>query len=125
MGLLNKTMSKYSEPGDKPVRTIPQNSAIHKYYDMLADSLNNAGYDVRAAMRHDAEIPWTRNLVKELIWRKVQLAMFDIESTTKLDTTQVSEIYEVINRHTAQTFAVSVAFPSKDKQLPNKNWKKK
>jgi len=106
-----------SQEGDKPVRTITQNKAIHKYFDMLADSLNNAGYDVRKAMRHDVPIPWTQNLIKELIWRKVQKAMFDIESTAKLDTGQISEVYEVINRYTAESFCVSVDFPEKDRLL--------
>ena len=99
---------------DKPVRTLPQNRAIHKYFTMLAESLNNAGLDVKKTMKHDVDIPWTETLIKELIWRKVQLAMYDVESTAKLDTEQVGKIYEVINRHIAQTFGVSVVFPSKD-----------
>lgn len=111
---MNKPLS---EEGDKPVRTLTQNKAIHVYFDLLAASLNNAGYDVRKAMRHDVPIPWTRSLIKELIWRKVQKAMFDVESTTKLDTSQISEVYEVINRYTAESFCVSVAFPEKDRFL--------
>jgi len=107
----------YSTPQDKPVRTLTQNRAIHTYFSMLADSLNNAGYDVRKAMRHDVPIPWTERLVKELIWRKVQKAMFDIESTTKLDVSQISDVYEVINRYTAESFCVSVAFPEKDRLI--------
>lgn len=99
---------------DKPVRTLPQNRAIHKYFTMLAESLNNAGLDVKKTMKHDVDIPWTETLIKELIWRKVQLAMYDVESTAKLDTEQVSKVYEVINRHIAQTFGVSVVFPSKE-----------
>ena len=104
-----------SEEGDKPVRTLTQNKAIHKYFSMLAESLNNAGLDVKKTMRQDIDIPWTETLVKELIWRGIQEAMFDVKSTAKLDTSQVSEIYEVINRHISSTFGVSVIFPSKDK----------
>ena len=99
---------------DKPVRTLTQNKAIHKYFVMLAESLNNAGLDVKKTMRHDVDIPWTPELIKELIWRGVQEAMFDIKSTTKLDTEQVSKVYETINRHTSSTMGVSVVFPSKD-----------
>lgn len=104
----------YSTPEDKPVRTLTQNAAIHKYFSMLSESLNNAGLDVRKTLRADFEIPWTESLVKELIWKGVQKAMFDIDSTTKLDTSQVSQVYEVINRHIAQTHGVSVIFPSKE-----------
>ena len=56
---------------------------------------------------------WTDAKVKSLIWRKVQKLQFDIESTAKLDTEQVGKIFEIINRYTAQTFGVSVVFPSK------------
>ena len=34
------------------------NTTIHKYFSMLAESLNNAGLDVRQTMRHDVDIPW-------------------------------------------------------------------
>lgn len=139
-----------SQEGDKPVRTITQNSAIHKYFSMLAESLNNAGLDVLTVLDSDIEIEWTGELVKmfsdelaiilnesgltfrcalgkgkkvgwtevmikKLIWHKVQKLQFDIESTTKLDTSQVSHIYELINRHIASTFGVSVIFPSKER----------
>jgi len=83
---------------------------------MLAESLNNAGLDVKKTMRHDVEIPWTESLIKELIWRKVQEAMFDIKSTAKLDTAQVSEVYETINRHISSTFGVNVIFPNKERK---------
>ena len=103
------------ESDQKPARTISQNKSIHKYFAMLAESLNNAGLDVKKTMAQDVEIPWSEVLVKELIWRKVQLAMFDIDSTAKLDTAQISQVYDVINRHISQTHGVSVIFPSKEK----------
>lgn len=103
------------ESDQKPVRTLTQNAAIHVYFQELAKSLNGAGYDVKKTMRHDVDIPWTETLIKELIWRKVQSAMFDVDSTTKLDTAQISEVYEVINNHIASTFGISVPFPDKDR----------
>lgn len=139
----------YSTPEDKPQRSITQNRAIHKYFVMLAESLNNAALDVLTVLNSDVEIEWNSELVilfsselalmlnnsgltfhcalgkggkvkwsseavKELLWKKVQHLKFGIDSTTKLNTSQVSEIYEVINRHIASTFGVSVVFPSKD-----------
>ena len=99
---------------DKPVRSLPQNRAIHKYFAMLAESLNNAGLDIKKTMRHDFDIPWTETLVKELIWRGVQESMFDIKSTAKLDTSQVTKVYEVINKHISEKFGVTVIFPTKE-----------
>ena len=94
-------------------RTITQNAAIHLYFKMLAHDLNDAGFSVMQVMKHDAEIPWNDKLVKELLWKKVQSVMTDKRSTTKLDTTEISQVYEVINRHIAQTTGVSVPFPDK------------
>ena len=106
----------YSEPGDKFKRTIPQNAAMHKYFKMLAEALDNAGLDVITTLSEKIAVPWTPVLIKELLWRKVQLAMYpDVESTAKLNTEQVTKIYEVINRHLAQTHGVSVIFPSKER----------
>ena len=106
-----------SENGDKLKRTTLQNSAMHKYFAMLSESLDNAGLDVMTTLSEKIAVPWTPILIKELIWRKVQLAMYpDVESTAKLDTEQVGKIYEVINRHIAQTHGVSVVFPQKERR---------
>jgi len=95
-------------------RTLKQNDAIHKYFDLLAEALSDAGFDVRKTLRHDIDIPWDGELIKKLIWKTVQETMTDKKSTSKLDTKEVSEIYEVINRHTASKFGVSVPFPSRE-----------
>ena len=92
-------------------RTIKQNKSIHLYFKLLAYELNEAGFDVMKTMSHDIAIPWNEHLIKELIWKKVQRVMTDKRSTTKLDTSEVSKVYEVINRHLAETTGVSVPFP--------------
>lgn len=92
-------------------RTLTQNAALHKYCKMLADALNAAGYDVRKTVKHNLDIPWNERLVKELIWRTVQEAVINDQSTTRLNTKQVSEVYEIINRYTAEKFGISVPFP--------------
>ena len=92
-------------------RTLTQNSACHLYFSMLSDELNKAGFDIKRTLRKDFEIPWSPELVKSLIWKQVQEAMTEKKSTTKLDTHEISEIYETINRHIAQTTGVSVPFP--------------
>lgn len=95
----------------KDKRSLKQNKSIHLYFTQLADALNDAGYSVAKVMKHDAEIPWNPNLVKELLWRQVQEIMTEIESTADLEPKQVSQVYEVVNRHIAQTTGVSVPFP--------------
>ena len=105
--------------------TDSQRKALHLYCELLAQSLNNAGLDMKKTLKEEIEIPWTKDLVKEHIWRPVQVAMTGIDSTTKLETVNCSEIYEVLNRHTAQKLGVSVAWPSieelKNRSLAKEN----
>jgi hypothetical protein len=93
-------------------RSDQQNKAIHLFCRLLADALNDAGLDVRKTMKQDFDLPWTEKLVKELLWRPVQAAMLNKDSTTKLNKMEISDVYETINRHLAQTHGVSVPFPS-------------
>lgn len=79
---------------------------------MLADALNNAGYDMKKTLKHDVEIPWNKDMVKEFIWKPVMKAMEGIDSTTEMNTIDPSEIYEVVNRHMAEKFGVHVDWPS-------------
>lgn len=91
-------------------RTPPQNNAIHKWCEMLADSLNDAGLDMRRVLKPEADIPWTKSAVKEMMWHPVQRAMYPEAadgdgnpSTALLERNQVSGIYEAITRHLAQS----------------------
>ena len=85
-------------------RTLAQNASIHKYCAMLADDFNSAGYDLHTILNQAVARQWTPEAVKELIWREVQKALYDKESTTKLNTKEVSKVYEVVSQHLAQTF---------------------
>lgn len=95
-------------------RTCQQNRALHKYLQMLADALNDAGLDVQHTLSKPLDLPWNEHLAKELIWRQVQIAYARKESTTELDTSEVDAIYKIIDRHMAQTHGISVPFPSRE-----------
>jgi hypothetical protein len=95
-------------------RTLTQNRAIHLYFKWLADTLNDAGLDIAATLQQDFQIPWNEHTVKELIWRRVQNTITDKESTSKLDTKEVGEIFEIINRHLSTSKGVTVPFPHYD-----------
>lgn len=98
-------------------RTTQQNRALHKYLTELAAALNSAGLDMKATLKPATEIPWTLEMAKEFLWRPIQKVMTDIESTADLDTRDVSAIYEVLSRHIAQKFGVSVEFPSEERMM--------
>ena len=95
-------------------RTLTQNASIHKYCTQLSEKFNAAGLDMQMVLAPGTSIPWNPIKVKEDIWRTVQIAATGKESTTDLNTSEVSQVYEIINRHLSQTFGVFVPFPSKE-----------
>lgn len=102
----------------KPNKRTPlQNKSGHKYFDLLAEALNSAGHDMRHTLKAEIDIPWTKESVKDFLFRPIMRAMFDVESTTELTTKQISEVYEVLNRHTAQKLGVSVDWPQDNSDL--------
>ncbi len=78
---------------------------------MLAEKLNDSGQDMRKTLKPEIDIPWSMETIKELMFKPIIKAMFNVDSTTELDTKQISEAYEVLNRHTAQKLGVSVEWP--------------
>ena len=94
-------------------RTLQQNSAMYKYFQLLADALNEAGMEIHMEyLGKTAEIPWTPTAVKERLWLPIMQSMFDIKSTAKLDRKQVSEVYEVLSRWLATERGILLDFPS-------------
>ncbi len=105
----------------KKTRTNLQNRAMHKYFTLLSESLSGGGYDVMHTLKQDAEIPWTPELVKDLLWRPIMQAMTEKFSTTDLETHEVSQIYDVLNHHLGQKLGIHVPFPvDEDKAAPIK-----
>jgi len=104
---------------DKPQRTIRQNSAMHTYFRLLAEKLNEHGLNIHKVLNQSVEIDWTSILIKELLWRQVQEFCLGKKSTTKLTTEEVTEIYENLNRHLSTKFPdmENVPFPSDEVDL--------
>ncbi len=97
-------------------RTLQQNKSLHKYCSMLAEKLNDSGQDMRKTLKPEIDIPWSMETIKELMFKPIIKAMFNVDSTTELDTKQISEAYEVLNRHTAQKLGVSVTWPHNEER---------
>jgi stalled ribosome rescue protein Dom34 len=98
------------EEGKK--RTIQQNKALHKYFDNLAKSLNSAGLDMKTVLKPGVDIPWSKESVKEFIWKPIQRAYKIKDSTTALETKDINIIYETITRHLGEKFGITEPFPS-------------
>lgn len=93
-------------------RTIQQNKSLHLYCEMLAEALNEAGLDMRVVLKPEVDIPWTKESVKEHLYKPILKIMLDKDSTTEMDTVNPSEVYQVLDRHLAEKFGVSVEWPS-------------
>lgn len=94
-------------------RTGSQNRALHQYFTMLAEELNNAGYNVQLVLKETVEIDWTPRIVKEVLWRRTQSIILDKTSTTELNKQEdITRVYEHLNRHISAKFGIHVPFPS-------------
>ena len=91
-------------------RTNSQNRALHLWCELVAQTLNDAGMEmvvnVPDKTRKPWEVPWTKTSVKEQIWRPVQIAMTEKESTTEAERIEYNLVYEAISRRFAQSFGL-------------------
>lgn len=91
-------------------RTPTQNNALHLYFEMLAEALNEAGLDMKKMMK--ADIPWNAYNVKNELWRPIQEAQLGKKSTTQLTTKDIDKVYETLNRLLGEKKGIHVPFPS-------------
>ena len=94
-------------------RTNLQNACLHLYCQQIADELTDRGVTFEMFFKQGFEVPWTMEIVKENVWRPVQKARFNVESTTKPLTTEYQEIYEPINLKLAN-WGIEIPWPSKE-----------
>ena len=87
-------------------RTLQQNKALHKLFRLLSDQLNDAGYDMKAVLKPEVDIPWTPESVKNHLWRPIQEVMLDKESTTEANTKDYSAVWDVLSRHLSQKLGI-------------------
>lgn len=97
---------------DDNKRTDRQNRALHLYFTMLTEALNDAGYDMRRTLKQDIDISWTPDNIKNYLWRPIQEAKLNKTSTTELNTKDIDSVYDELNRHLGEKLGVHVPFPS-------------
>ena len=102
-------------------RTTLQNKSVHKYFDLLAQALNDAGYDRQVIYEMtDGKIDtsWSSDGVKQVLWKPVMKALTGKESTTEMTTAEVNRVYEELDYRIGQLTGVTVPFPHKDNDDP-------
>jgi len=92
-------------------RTTKQRNAMEVYFRLLAETLNDAGLDMKRVLREEIDIPWVQASVKEHLWRPIQLALTDKPSTANLERDEVSKIYKVLDKNLGEKLKVHVPFP--------------
>ncbi len=98
----------------KDKRTLKQNRALHLYFTLLANALNNAGFDMKKTIREDIDIRWSGKMVKELLWRPIQKVHLRKYSTARLKKDDIDKIYDILNKVIGERTGVFVEFPNED-----------
>ena len=95
-------------------RTDQQNKALHLYCELVAAALNDAGLSMEQVLQNfTMEVEWTKDSVKEIIWRTAQRRFLGKTSTTELNKhDDITRVYEIVNRFLAKLGIESIPFPS-------------
>ena len=96
-------------------RTIQQNRSLYKYFELVSATLNANNFDVQVVLRPNTE--WSAEGVKLLIWRPVMQAVTGRSSTAKLTTTELTDIYDIINKALGERLGITIPFPSIEEQM--------
>ena len=104
-------------------RTSKQNRALHLWFTLLANAMNEAGYDMKKVIRDELDISWTDYNVKEYLFRPLMKNLFGYKSSNELKTGDIDKIYDIINKTISERTGVHVPFPSLESQFENKNKK--
>lgn len=105
-----------SNPAQQPTkekrRTITQNAALHLYFRLVADALNEAGLDMKAVLNPDVQIPWSPQSVKAYMWKPILRIQLQKHSTTEMTTKEIDIVYDTMNRHLGEKTGIYIPFPS-------------
>jgi len=96
----------------KGKRTVQQNRAMRVYWKLLAEALNDAGFDMKVVLNDGVEIPWNEKSVEDQLWRPVMKAVTNEASTANADTSQYDEIHKYLSKKISEKTGVYVPWPS-------------
>ena len=98
-------------------RTSKQNNALHVFCRLVSEELNDKGFSVESFFKDGVEIPFSAEIVKEHIWRPIQKAITDKESTSDLTTLEVQSTYENVNRALSNK-GIHIPWPQMENKKP-------
>ena len=96
-------------------RSPQQQKSTEVYCRAMANALNDCGESFNNGKLLVIDVDWTQENFKENVFKVVMNALYpDITSTTQLDTKQLGEVYENVNRFCAERVGISVSWPTKE-----------
>lgn len=98
----------------KNTRSAAQNRAIHLYCQQFADKCNELGISMQELLKKTIEISPTKDSIKHGMWAVINKALFNKKSTKDHEKDEVTQVYEHMNRFSAENFHFSIPFPSDD-----------
>lgn len=99
---------------EENIRTNQQNKSLHKYFQEVADLLNESGIPV-SVFYSNIEADYTKESIKEL-FRSFLRSKYGKGSTTQMTTKEVQSVWEEVNRHLSQ-FGFHCPFPSQETMI--------
>lgn len=97
----------------KRTRSSQQNRAMHKFFTIIADELNNIGATfIYEFGKETIEIPYTSELIKETLWKPIQKALFNKDSTSEITTEEINKVIDVITLKFGE-MGIPIMFPNK------------
>lgn len=98
-------------------RSVVANAALHLYLTWISEALKNAGYTVATLLRsHPLSSSWSPKAVKEIIWRNMQLSLTGKESTTSIDSDEISLVQQDVHLYLSD-IGIDINFPSHEEML--------
>ena len=97
----------------KVTRSQRQNRSLHLLFSMISNELNELGMEFQyfGVKGQVLSTRYTAHIVKNHFYRPIQIALFDIQSTTKVNTQQINETFDVIAKFFAEK-GIELFFPS-------------
>jgi hypothetical protein len=99
-------------------RTTNQNRALHLFFKFVSVELNELGleFTYNGLTTKGLSSIYTELIVKEFIWKPIQVSMFGFESTTKLTTKDMNDIIDVIVSYFGEK-GIDLQFPNIEKLI--------
>ncbi len=110
--MTSRTISSDKDEGNP--YTPAQRKALHLWCEMVAETLNASGLDMRVVLKPTVAINWSKDAVKENLYKPILKAATAKESTEEQSTVEPDVIVDYIVRHLGDKFGVTLpAWPDR------------